>query len=308
MSSFEHQRRAVDLLSQQPRVLGAGLVTAALLALSACGGGGGGGSEVTPPPPVDAAELSVSLKPVSLLVPSSNGSQKLATVTLSNVGKGVAGTSDFNITADADLQDIKVLNCKSDNAGSPCPASGSRMTVSNLQPGSSLSFDVMGVVKLGTSQVINMVAAASTTNGSQLSSSKQTTAFKVYSVDVGVQATGPGLAVPAGGSFNYVVTVSNKGPDAASDAQLGMNLLSSPSATAPSLGSISCVASGGAVCPNVLSMGMMDLPSLPKGGSLVFTLPYQFAPGVSQATLFNASVRASADTDSSNNSVLTGTP
>lgn len=279
----------------------------ALVFLSACGGGGGGG-EVIPPPPINAAELSVLVKPAGNPIPSSNGSQTLASIQLSNVGKGVAGTTDLSITADAELQDIKVLNCKSDNPGSVCPASGTRMSISNLQPGSSLSFDVAGVVKLGTSKVINLSASAMSTNGGQLSASNNSLGFKVYSVDVSVQATGPGGKVPAGGSFNYVVTVGNKGPDASSDAQLRIDLLSSPTATAPTLGTISCSASGGAVCPTELKVGDMSLPRLPKDGALVFTLPYSFAPGVTQSTLFNVSVRASADTDSSNNSVLIGTP
>lgn len=280
----------------------------ALVLLSACGGGGGGGGEVTPPPPINAAELSVLVKPVGNPIPSSNGSQTLASIQLSNVGKGVAGTTDLNITADAELQDIKVLNCKSDNPGSVCPAIGTRMSISNLQPGSSLTFDVAGVVKLGTSKVINLSASATSTNGGQLSGSNNSLGFKVYSVDLSVQATGPGAKVPAGGSFNYVVTVGNKGPDASSDAQLRMDLLSSPAATAPALGTISCSASGGAVCPTELKVGDMSLPRLPKDGALVFTVPYSFAPGVTQSTLFNVSVRASADTDSSNDSVLIGTP
>ncbi|MFY7863886.1 hypothetical protein [Roseateles sp.] len=301
------------LINTSPRLrpLLALMSLSAVALLSACGGGGGGG-DVTPPPPppVDVAEVAVLVKPIGNPVASSSGSQKLATVKLSNVGKGVAETTDFNITADADLQDLKVLNCSSDNSASACPGLGSRMTVSKLQPGSSLTFDVAGVVKLGTSKVINVGASASTTNGGQSSSNSQSVGFKVYSVDMAVQVAGPGLTVPipAGGSFNYVVTVSNKGPDAATDAELGMDMLSNPSATAPTLGTITCSASGGATCPSVLKMGVMALPNVPKDGTLVFTVPYSFAPGVTQATFFNTSVRASADTDSSNNSSLTGTP
>lgn len=296
-------------LRLRPLLAVASLSAAALL--SACGGGGGGGGgEVTPPPPVDAAELTVLVTPVGSPIPSDSSSQKLATIKLSNVGKGEAGTTDFNITADTDLQDLKVLNCKSDNAASVCPGLGSRMTVSKLQPGASLTFDVFGVVKLGTSKVINVAASASTTNGGQLSSNNHSVGFKVYSVDVAVQVTGPGatVPVPAGGSFNYVVTVSNKGPDASTDAKVGMDMLSSPSATAPTLGTITCSASGGAVCPSVLNIGITNLPSLPKDGTLVFTLPYSFAPGITQSTFFNTSVRASGDTDSSNNGAFTGTP
>lgn len=300
-----HAAQIVSSPRRRPLLLAMTLSAAAVL--SACGGGGSGGTEVIPPPPVNAAELAVLVKPIANPVPSGS-LQTMATVKLSNIGKGVAGTSDFNITADAVLQDLKVVNCKSDNAASACPATGSRMTVSNLQPGASLTFDLVGMVKLGTSSTVNVAASASTSNGGHMSSSSQSVGFKAYSVDVAVQATGPSTSVPPGGAFAYVLTVSNKGPDASTDARLGIDLLSNPAASAPTLGTITCSASGGALCPTELKVGVMELPSLPKDGTLVFTLPYRFAPGITQGLLFNTSVRASADTDSRNDSVLIMTP
>ncbi|WP_263572315.1 COG1361 family protein [Roseateles oligotrophus] len=277
--------------------------------LSACGGGGGGGgSEVTPPPPpADGPDLLLLVTPAGNPVPS-GVAQTMATVKLSNVGKGAATTTDVNINADAILQDLKVVNCKSDNPASACPATGSRMTVSNLLPGASLTFEVTGMVKLGTSSTVNVEASASTGSGTQLSSSKMSVGFKAYSVDVGVQATGPTSAVPEGSSFDYVVTVSNKGPDIAKDTSLGLALLSNPVPNAPTLGSISCSATGAAVCPTELKIGVMTLPSLPKDGTLVFTLPYRFAPGVTAGLVFNAGVRATGDVDASNDSALILTP
>ncbi|MEJ6006293.1 hypothetical protein WG899_12085 [Paucibacter sp. AS339] len=292
--------------SPRLRPLLALMTLSAAALLSACGGGGGGGGEVTPPPPVDAAELAVLVKPISSPTPSNSTSQPVATIKLTNVGKGVAETTDFNITADADLESLKVVKCTTDNPASACPGLGSRMTVSKLQPGTSLTFEVAGLLKLGTSKVINMGASASTTNSGQVSNANHSVGFKVYSVDAAVQATGPSTAVPAGGSFNYVVTVTNKGPDAATDVSLGTDLLSNP--TAPILGTISCSASGGAVCPTELKVGVMNIPNLPKDASLVITLPYQFAPGVTQGLRFNTSVRTAADTDSSNDSFLVITP
>jgi hypothetical protein len=291
----------------RPMLLMIALSAAALL--SACGGGGGGASEVTPPPPPPAngPDLMVLVAPSSNPVPS-GVSQTMATVKLSNVGKGAATTTDVSINADAVLQDIKILNCKSDNPATACPSLGSRMTVSNLQPGSTLTFDVIGMVKLGTSATVNVEALASTNSGTQLSSSKMSVGFKAYSVDLAVQATGPTTAVPAGGSFDYVVTVSNKGPDIAKDTSLGLALLSNPVANAPTLGSIGCIASGAAVCPTELKIGVMTLPSLPKDGTLVFTLPYRFAPGVTAGLVFNAGVRATGDVDASNDSALILTP
>ncbi|WIV97143.1 COG1361 family protein [Kinneretia aquatilis] len=299
-------------LASAPRLrpVWAALALSSLVALTACGGGGGGGGEVTPPPPpppTPAPDLMVTMSLPDAQVPSGY-TQTMATIKLRNVGKGVAATTDVNIVADALLEGMKVVNCQSDNAGTACPATGSRMTVSNLQPGATLTFDVTGTVKLGTSGTVNLEASATTGTGTQLSSSKMGVGFKAYSADVAVQATGPSSAVPAGGSFEYVVTVSNKGPDAAKDVLIANQLVSSPSENAAILGTMSCSASGGAVCPTELKAVGMTVASLPKDGSLVFRLPYSFAPGQRAGLVFEAAVRARGDSDSSNDRALLMTP
>jgi uncharacterized repeat protein (TIGR01451 family) len=297
-------------LASAPRLrpVWAALALSSLVALTACGGGGGGGGEVTPPPPpTPAPDLMVTMSLPDAQVPSGY-TQTMATIKLRNVGKGVATTTDVNIVADALLEGMKVVNCQSDNAGTACPATGSRMTVSNLQPGATLTFDVTGTVKLGTSGTVNLEASATTGTGTQLSSSKMGVGFKAYSADVAVQATGPSSAVPAGGSFEYVVTVSNKGPDAAKDVLIANQLVSSPSENAATLGTMSCSASGGAVCPTELKAVGMTVASLPKDGSLVFRLPYSFAPGQRAGLVFEAAVRARGDSDSSNDRALLMTP
>ena len=227
---------------------------------------------------------------------------------LSNRGKGVAGTSDISIIADALLQDTKIVNCKSDNLATLCPASGNRMTVNNLQPGATLSWEVFGMVKPGTSGTVNLEASANTGSGSHLSSNKVAVGFKAYSVDMGVQVTGPSAALPSGGSFEYVVTAGNKGPDTAKDVLLGFIVLSNPVANVPAPGAISCTATGGAVCPTEPTASPMTLPSVPKDGRLVFRLPYTFAPGVTAGLVFEARVKASGDSDKSNDSALVITP
>jgi len=299
-------------LASAPRLrpVWAALALSSLVALTACGGGGGGGGDVTPPPPpppANAPELMVSMSLPGAEVPSGY-TQTMATIKLRNVGKGAATTTDVNIVADALLEGMKVVNCQSDNAGTACPATGSRMTVSNLQPGATLTFDVTGTVKLGTSGTVNLEASATTGTGTQLSSSKMSVGFKAYTADVAVQATGPSSAVPAGGSFEYVVTVTNKGPDAAKDVLLANSLAPSGTPSAPTLGKMTCTAAGGAVCPTELIPVGMKLATLPKDGSLVFRLPYSFAPAVRDVLVFEAAVRALGDSDSSNDRVLLTTP
>lgn len=224
------------------------------------------------------------------------------------MGKGAAVTTNVTIVADALLQDMKVLNCKSDNPGSACPTLGSPMTVSNLLPGATLSFDVFGTVKPGTSGTVNFEAAAISTAAGQLSSSKQKVGLKAYSVDVGVLASGPTAPVPAGGSFDYVVTVGNQGPDAAKDVALTLASVSNPLAIVPTLGAMTCTAAGGAVCPSALTAGTMTLTNVPKDGSLVFKLPYSFAPGQTAKVVFNADVSAKGDNNPANDSFTLVTP
>lgn len=296
------------LAGSSPRGLSYALVACAAILLSACGGGGGsGGGEVTPPPPTDGPDLMVSVSLPSAEIPSGHA-QTLAVVKLSNHGKGVAGSSDVNITADALLQDLKIVNCKSDNPATLCPASASRMTVSNLQAGATLSWEVYGMVKPGSSSRVNLEASASTGSGTHLSSSKMAVGFKAFAVDMALEATGPTSAVPPGGSFDYVLTASNKGPDTAKNVLMGFVVLSQAPANALVAGPLSCTATGGAVCPTELSASPLVLPSVPNDGSLVFKLPYTLAPGVTTGLVFEAGVKADGDSVSSNNNALIITP
>ena len=61
----------------------------------------------------------------------------------------------------------------------------------------------------------------------------------VSSVDVGVTKSGPATAIAGGPTFDYVITLSNGGPDAATDATFtdnlpaGMNFVSLMQNTGP---------------------------------------------------------------------------
>lgn len=288
----------------RPLPLLAGL--GAALVLSACGGGGGGGDTTPPPPPppVDTPELMVTMGLPGPDVPS-GFSQTVATVKVSNIGKAAAASTDVSISADALLERFQVSACKSDSAATACPSLGSRMTISNLAPGANLVFDVSGTVKLGTSGPVNVSAEASTNSGTSLSSSKQSVGFKAYTNDVSIKLDGPTASVPAGGSFQYVVTVANSGPDAAKRVTLTLNQISSKT---PVLGAMTCVAAGGAECPSSLNDKSMGVLLLPKDGSLVFTLPYTFNPGETAGLIFSGKVEARGDADTRNDEASLITP
>lgn len=297
-SSFASQKSILT----RPISLLAGL--GAALVLSACGGGGDDTTPPPPPPPVDTPELMVTMGLPGPDVPSGY-SQTVATVKVSNVGKAAATSTDVSISADALLERFQVSACKSDSTATTCPSLGTRMTISNLAPGASLTFDLSGTVKLGTSGPVNVSAEASTNTGTNLSSSKQSVGFKAYTNDVSVKLAGPTASVPAGGSFQYVVTVANSGPDAAKNVALNLTQVSSKT---PVLGAMTCVAAGGAVCPSTLMPSAMSLSVLPKDGSLVFTLPYSFNPGETAGLIFAATVEARGDANTGNDSASLITP
>lgn len=81
--------------------------------------------------------------------------------------------------------------------------------------------------------------------------------------DIRVANTGP-AEVYAGETVTFQITVTNEGPAEATGVTLTHHLDG-----APAVGSIACVATGGAVCPPVLG-DAMTLDTLPAGGGLVF--------------------------------------
>lgn len=119
--------------------------------------------------------------------------------------------------------------------------------------------------------------------------------------DIAVIGTGPTVPVAPGGVAAFTMTVSNAGPDGASDI-LVQNVLD-PRLT---LVDITCVANGGAVCPASPSPGM-TIPSLPSGSSVVFTVRATVPTGVAGLLQNQMSTRRIAeDPDLSNNSSTTG--
>ena len=97
----------------------------------------------------------------------------------------------------------------------------------------------------------------------------------IYIVQLSV--TGGALmpsAVP-GGMAMYVMSLSNAGPDAATNL-----IVTNDVGPHQTLVSATCVAAGGAVCPTTASNGAsMTVPLVPVGGTLVFTMNAAVAPG-----------------------------
>ena len=68
------------------------------------------------------------------------------------------------------------------------------------------------------------VASVTSDNDPNPDNDSSATTLTVSSVDVGVTKSGPATAVAGGPTFDYIITLSNGGPDAAADASFNDNL------------------------------------------------------------------------------------
>lgn len=102
-------------------------------------------------------------------------------------------------------------------------------------------------------------------------------------------------SVYAGETITFTITVTNDGPAAASDVTLEHHL-----SGAPAIGPITCVATGGAACPEALGASM-TLASFPAGGGLVFSIQVPGAADIVGPVTSAMIVSAAADTDHSDN-------
>jgi uncharacterized repeat protein (TIGR01451 family) len=91
--------------------------------------------------------------------------------------------------------------------------------------------------------------------------------LQAFSADIQVTAQTSPATLSSGGPATYTMTVTNAGPDAAFNVRLENTVDSHQT-----LGAIGCTAQGAAVCPSALG-AVMTVPTLPVGGTLVFSVP-----------------------------------
>jgi len=115
-----------------------------------------------------------------------------------------------------------------------------------------------------------------------------------YSVDLATTATAPSEPVVAPGQVSYTLTASNRGPDAARDVHLVAALDAHQT-----LRSITCVASGGAVC-SATPGATGDVPVLPKDGVLTYTVVADVAADASGALQASWTATAAGDVSAAN--------
>lgn len=256
-----------------------------LSALAACGGGGGGSSS--------DPSGKVSITATAPTAPVATGSS----VQFDVVVRNETTTSVSNVSAALTLGTgltLTSVSCSASN-GATCPADPATMSVASLPGSGSLHYVVLVAIAPGTRGAL-AASASVTANGAPLASADQVDmSVQAFSADVQVSAQAPTAALTSGGSAAYTMTVTNAGPDAASNVQLENTV--DPHQT---LGEVTCVAQGGAACPVTLG-AVMTVPTLPMGGTLVFTVPTKINANAFGAVSNTLSATPNGDPVGSNN-------
>lgn len=272
------------------RALWAWVLFCCALLLSACGGGSG-------------------RRGVDIVVTGSGPTSQVAggdtvvfTMTVRNAGPGDASDVKVNDIVGNQLA-LTSITCTA-AGGASCPETmGTTMTVPSMPAGSSLSFDVTVQASSTAHGTIGNSMSAQVAEDLDLSNNQATASATAYtaSATLAVSASGPTGSVAAGGTAAFLMTVTNNGPDAATNVTIqnetgnGLTL---------SGAGITCVAAGGATCPS--TGPLMSVPTLPAGGSLAFTVNTNVTASSPTATLTDK-MTASADNSTSRSNAATAT-
>jgi len=266
------------------------LAGAMLSALVACGGGGGNSNGGTTTDPTGK----LTIQAVGPSSPVGSGDQAEFDVTVQNGSSAGVSNVVAQLTLGTGLTRTGVT-CTA-TGGAACPVDASTMTVASLPAGGSVRFVVLATVAAGTRGDLTASASVSADGVPATSANQVAMTLQAFSADVQVTAQGPAAALTSGGTATYTMTVTNAGPDASSNLTLQDNVDAHQT-----LGAVTCVAAGGAICPTQLG-GAMTVPSLPAGGSLVFTVPATVAFNAIGSLANTMYATPSGDPVSSNNS------
>lgn len=210
------------------------------------------------------------------------GSTAQFVMTVSNAGPDAA--TNLIIKDIPQTLQVPAITCQSTGAA-VCPTvldvHGNNMTVAQLNVGDTLVFTVSGLapssprgtpVSIGNKMIVTLDNDSDTSDNT---TTAQGTAYTALS-GVFVSGVGPTALVPAGSPASYTMTVTNSGPDAATNLHIVDSIDS-----AQTFSGITCQATGDAVCPADDQLGpVMDVASLPANGSLIFTVGTNVKNGI----------------------------
>lgn len=237
------------------------------------------------------------------------------TITVTNAGPNDAGhvqwtdTLPTGVPLGPAMTFVSFMQTSGPAFNCGAPAATTTCSLDPLPNGSTATFTFTGHIPSGTAsgKTFTNVASVTSDNDPNPENDSSSTALTVSSVDVGVTKSGPATAVAGGPTFDYVITLSNAGPDAADDASFndnlpaGINFVAIVQDTGPA-------ASCNTPTPNTNGNVACTIALLPNGGSAQFTVTVQAAPTVANGTTVSNTATASttsADSNPSNNTSAT---
>ncbi len=158
---------------------------------------------------------------------------------------------------------------------------GPGVVIPSMNSGSTVTLTVTAAVTATSGSVTNTATSnTADTNAGNNSASDTDTVNRV--ADLSILKTDGVASVNAGGATSYTLTLTNNGPSAANGA-----VLKDPTAAGlAKTGSPGCAAADGAVCPAganlthaLLEGAGVVIPTLPSGGSLIFTITANVTAG-----------------------------
>ena len=161
--------------------------------------------------------------------------------------------------------------------GATCPSAPSvEMVIPTLPNGGSLIFSVTTQLDSGATGVIENSMTSSFAEEIDPTGDSAVATANASSIvtNVVVSGTGPTGTVVGGSAAVFVMTVTNNGPDAATNFNVYDNV-----GNGVTLTGITCAASGGAVCPATVGV-LTAVDTLPSGGVLTFTVHTQIGQNV----------------------------
>ena len=225
------------------------------------------------------------------------GDEVVYTMTVANVGSNTA--NDVTVTAFGG----NVTGCTA-SGGATCPAVlGAAMAVGSMPSGSRLEFELTLTVPRGANGSIANTLSASFSDDTERAnnSATVTTVAKSEVSDLVVELTSSTASTNGGGNAEFVYTLRNDGPDAATNvtalSDAGSNLV---------LTGITCTAAGGATCPATTSP-LLEIPSVPSGGSLVLTVTTRVVAAINGTVTNTMTVNADSDQVRTNNNAVGST-
>ena len=262
-------------------------------ALAACGGGsgsggasptrGGGSGGSTPPTAVDRIVLTT----IAPSEPAPAGTTPEFEFSIANPSFSAAQDVRLTVTFGQGMR-LGSVQCTS-KGDAACPANLDATNVPSLPAGGSLKFTIFGYVEAGATGTVPVSAEVTAANDEVLSNNSAELIASVYSTDISVAAATTKVDVVSGDAVPFTITVSNAGPDEARGVVLATSLGGRQSLT-----SIECMETGDATCPVMPTLDM-TIPTLPSGGSLVFSLTTQLASDALASV--SASMRAETPGD-----------